>query len=136
MNPFSNKTCANCKIEITGRLDKKFCCDQCRATFNNRSRQSNEHLLMETNRQVRRNRKILRSLCPTGKATVRQEVAAEMGFEFGMFTSIFPSQGKVYYFSYEYGFMPIVDDQNVKKMVIVQQQDYMKDRFDPWKFIK
>ena len=90
--------CLQCGEALQGRVDKKFCGDQCRATYNNRMKRKHEARILDTNKALRRNRTILRSLCPLGKATVRKEALLEMGFDFSRFTSIFPTQGKNYYF--------------------------------------
>ncbi|MFY0654915.1 MAG: hypothetical protein JXQ96_22990 [Cyclobacteriaceae bacterium] len=132
MEIFQRKECLYCHEPIAGRLDKKFCGDQCRANYNNRHRKASETLILETNRQLRKNRTILKSLCPTGRATVRREVLAEMGFEFAVFTTIWTSKELVYYFCYEYGYAAIVEKSNVRKALIIQRQDYMTS-FDPWK---
>lgn len=96
---------------------------------------------METYRRLRRNRTILKSLCPTGKATVRREVLTEMEFDFGLFTAIFPSRNNVYYFSHEFGYMPLKEQslsegQPVHKVLIIQRQPFMAKPFDPWQFLK
>ncbi len=59
METFAPKTCRTCGKPLTGRLDKKYCDDQCRSSYNNRSRQSHEKQITETYRQIRRNRTIL-----------------------------------------------------------------------------
>ncbi len=74
-----------------------------------------------TNRQLRLNRRILKSLCPEGKATIRKEVLLDLGFDFSRFNSIFPSSGKVYYLTYDYGFMPIYE----REVVIIKKQQYL-----------
>lgn len=137
MENFATKKCLSCGKPLTGRIDKKYCDDQCRSSYNNRSRKSHERRIMETYRRLRRNRTILKSLCPTGKATVRKETLMEMEFDFGIFTSIFPSKGKVYYFSHEYGYMPLVENsvtegRPVQKVLIIQRQAFMEKAFDPW----
>ena len=141
METYGIRKCLNCEKSLSGRIDKKFCDDQCRASYNNRTRRSSEAQIIAANKIIRRNRTILRSLCPLGKATVRREVLKEMGFDFSLFTSIFPYRGNVYYFSYEYGFMPaqeksFSEGKIIQKVVIIQKQDYMLKPFDPWKFIK
>ena len=85
---------------------------------------------------LRRNRTILKSLCPIGKATVRKEVLDEMGFDFGYHTSFFGKPGKLYFFCYDYGYMPLVErslteQHPVKKVMIIQKQNFA-DRADPW----
>jgi hypothetical protein len=95
--------------------------------------------IQATNAAIRKNRRILKTLCPTGKATVRKEVLTRMGFSFRHFTSIYGSHPNTYFLSYDYAFMPIIEQsltekRPIEKVLIIQQQDYMKN-FDPWSYI-
>ena len=65
-------TCKQCGKNITGRLDKKFCDDYCRNTYNNQNKRDDELLIQGINRIIRKNRRILKTLCPVGKAAVRR----------------------------------------------------------------
>ena len=129
------RTCPQCGKKISGRLDKKFCDAYCRNSFNNLNKSTEELTIKACNRQLRMNRRILKSLCPEGKATVRKEVLDNLGFNFSAHTSIYPAPGKVYYLCYDYGFTPIVEKGNIKKVLIIQKQDYMRP-FDPWNYLK
>jgi len=83
---------------------------------------------------TRHNRKILRTLCPQGKATVRKELLDQMGYDYRHFSGIFKNNEKqLYYLVYDYAFLPIFE-RGIKKALIVQRQDYM-DRLslDIWK---
>lgn len=89
------------------------------------------------NRQIRKNRSILKALCPEGKATVRKERLLDMGFSFQYFSSQYVEGKLRYYFSYEYGFTPIIQHSRtegvpVRKVIIIQYQESMKGAFDPW----
>ena len=132
---FSENQCRECGKPLLGRLDKKYCDDQCRSNFNNRNKRLHEKMIVNTNSQLRKNRTILKTLCPTGKATVRRSVLRDMGFDFQLFTGIFPTKGSTYYFSYEYAFTPQIDQKGVEKVIIVQRQNYMENKFDPWKYL-
>lgn len=132
------RQCKTCGEKLTGRIDRKFCSDQCRATFNNRHKRPYEEAIKKLNAQLRKNRTILKTLCPTGKATVRREVLEEMGFSFRHFTSVYGKHPKVYWLCYDYAFMTLKEKSRSKgewtqKVLIVQHQEYMKE-FDPWKF--
>ena len=85
----TQQKCMTCGQALTERIDRKFCSDQCRSTFNNRNKRPYEEAIKQLNAQLRKNRTILKTLCPTGKATVRREVLAAMGFSFRHFTSAF-----------------------------------------------
>ena len=134
---FRGRNCLACGKPLVGRMDKKFCDTYCRSIFHNRSKRTHERLIIETNQNLRKNRTILKTLCPQGKATVRRSIARDMGFSFEIFTSIFPTKGQLYYFSYEYGYMPILDKRGVQKMVIVQMQPNKHvSIYDPWQYVK
>ena len=134
----STQRCLNCNEPLHGRLGKKFCSDQRRATYHNQHKRPYEEAIKRLNSQLRKNRTILKTLCPLGKATVRKEVLDAMGFSFRHFSSLYGKPGKTYFLCYDYGYKPIVEQssstgETVQKVLIVQQQDYMRD-FDPWKF--
>ena len=39
------RTCSECGDNIVGRIDKKFCCDACRNSFNNRVNKDSKNLI-------------------------------------------------------------------------------------------
>lgn len=132
-----NEKCLSCQKELTGRVDKKFCGTQCRANYHNQHKRKNERVIAAVNRQIRKNRTILKNLCPDGKATVRKEKLEAMGFSFQYFSSIYNEGKLLYYFSHEFGFAPIMqwsrnEGKEVPKVIIIQHQEYMKGKFDPW----
>jgi len=132
------QVCQSCLKPLNGRVDKKFCDSQCRANYHNKNQRKNERIIAAVNRQIRKNRSILQKLCPDGKATVRQERLLDLGFSFQYFSSIYMEKSLTYYFSYEYGFAPITaisrtEQLPVKKVLIIQYQEHMKGRFDPWR---
>jgi len=131
----SNK-CTQCGKPIHGRIDKRFCDAYCRNVFNNKVKRKEEQNINEVNRTLRKNRKILKTLSPIGKSTVRKEVLEAMGYNFNIFSSMYrTSNGKIYYLSYEFGFNPIIDNKGIEKVVIINQQKYMGD-WHPWKYVK
>ena len=108
------------------------------ASFNNNHQSQIDLGIKRVNSVLRSNRRILKSLCPTGKATVRKEVLENMGFSFRHFSSIYPSKTMVYYLCYDYAFAAIreksqKEGKETQKVMIVQYQGYMKT-FDPWEF--
>lgn len=134
----NSKYCIQCKSELRGRLGKKFCSDQCRATYHNQHKKIHEVAIQKVNSQIRQNRTILKTLCPIGKATIRKNVLVGMGFSFRHFTSIYATQKRVYYLCYDYAYSPITEKSTnegtpIQKISIVQYQQYMKS-FDPWSF--
>jgi len=115
-------TCKECEIPLAGRLDKKFCSDQCRYLYNNRRKRQHEVAILNVNQVLRRNRSILKSLNPVGKTTVRKALLENKGFDFKFFTHTYRTKsGALYYFVYEYGYGLEQDD----KIVLVTFQPYM-----------
>lgn len=127
--------CKQCGKPLHGRLDKRFCDAYCRNAFNNKVKRKDEQNINEVNRTLRRNRKILKTLSPVGKSTVRKEVLEAMGYNFSMFSTMYRAgTGTIYYLCYEYGFSPIIDKNGVEKAVIINRQNYMGD-WKPWKYV-
>ncbi len=103
--------CLECGTKIIGRIDKKFCSDQCRNTYNNRMNRDETTFMTKVNRILRKNRKILKELNPNGKAKVKRDKMKSAGFNFKYFTNVYKTkEGKVYYFCYEYGYLPLDND--------------------------
>ena len=94
-----------------GRVDQKFCSDQCRNNYNNSQNRDESSLMKNINRQLRKNRRILKDLNPYGKAKVKKHTLLSRGFNFKYFTNVYKNkEGKVYYFCYEQGYLPIDND--------------------------
>lgn len=115
--------CQNCGDNFVGRSDKKFCSDQCRNTFNNKVKRENEKLIVNINKALRKNRKILKQFNPEGKTTIRREYLEKLGFNFNFHTHTFTTNNNnTYKFCYEYGYLEL---DNIK-VLIINQQPYMK----------
>ncbi|MGF1638506.1 MAG: hypothetical protein ACFCUU_15625 [Cyclobacteriaceae bacterium] len=98
--------CIECGVEMSGRADKKFCSDHCRANYNNKLNGEVNNYMRRVNRILRKNRRILTDLNPKGKNTVHRERLFDKGFNFGFFTNTYVTQkGRVYYFCYEQGYV-------------------------------
>lgn len=114
--------CDSCKNKFIGRSDKKFCSDQCRNSFNNKIRRQNEKLILDMNKILRKNRKILKQFNPEGKTTIRKEYLQKLDFNFRYHTHSFVTKNNnVYKFCYEYGYLVLDND----KILIINQQPYM-----------
>jgi len=125
--------CLNCKKKLTGRRDKKFCDNQCKAEYHNRNKSYGEIYISNIQSITRHNRKILKTLCPEGKSTVRKEILDQMGFDYRHFSGIYKSKNTVYYLVYDYAFAPIFE-RGIEKALIVQRQGYMdKLTFEMWR---
>jgi len=104
------KNCIDCNEPIRGRADKKFCNDQCRNNYNNQ-RNIETPLVRSINTVLRKNRRILETLNPTGKTKILRKKLLHKGFNFDHFTSIYHTQNnKMYCFCYEYGYLALNDD--------------------------
>lgn len=124
-----------CGRPIVGRIDKKYCSDACRYFENNKEKFKIQGPILSVNKTLRRNRSILKTLCPTGKTTVRREVMEKMGYDVRFFSSLFlTSRKQVYYICYDYAFTPVLE-KGIEKALIVTRQHYM-DQWNPWKFVK
>lgn len=105
------KTCLDCGEPLKGRIDKKFCSDQCRNNYNNRLNTETTNLVRNVNAILRKNRRILTELNPSEKTTVHKDKLVNRGFNFTYFTSVYTTQkGHTYKFCYEYGYLPIEND--------------------------
>jgi hypothetical protein len=106
-----NRKCADCGEEIKGRADKKFCNDICRNNYNNRLNSDSSNLVRRINAILRKNRRILQELNPDEKTSVHRDRLTERGINFNYITSIYTTKkGSVYYFCYEYGYLPLEND--------------------------
>jgi hypothetical protein len=118
--------CLECGEKIVGRIDKKFCDAQCRNSYNNKIKRASEKNIIEINRILRMNRKILKQFNPEGKSTVRKEYLTKLGFNFNYHTHTFTTKhNNTYRFCYEYGYLEVEDG---LKVLIVNQQPYMQNQ--------
>jgi hypothetical protein len=118
------KLCQQCSSAMSGRLDKRFCSNQCRAQAHNANRRHNsgEQLMLSVNSILRRNRTILKQASPQGKTTTYRQVLQLAGFDFRYFTHLYRTkQGNTYHFCYDYGYLLLADE----KALIVNWQPYM-----------
>ena len=118
----------NCKKELFGRVDKKFCDVHCKSAYHYKLRQENMSFYSEVDQQLKLNRKILKAFNKACKATVRSEVLVEQGFNPDFFTHYWKNKkGKVYLFVYEYGFLKKIEN-GMRKFILVKWQSYMSQR--------
>ena len=81
------RLCASCKKEMTGRIDRKFCSDECRTDYNNKINRRKSSALLKINKILRRNHKILEQTCAIEMTTCSFSYLIEQGFNFDYFTS-------------------------------------------------
>lgn len=103
-----DKLCLNCKKVVYGRIDKKFCDDQCRSTYNNTSNTEANKYIKSIDRLLKRNRSILQRLNPEGKIKVKAIKLTNLGYNFNYHTHHYKTQkGDNYFFCYEYGYLKL-----------------------------
>lgn len=110
-----SKKCLACGTALKGRIDKKFCNDYCRNNYNNqqKSKGSQSSLVRNINNALLKNRKVLESLLPETEETAKasKDKLQRLGFQFRYLTHIYTTKtGKVYYYCYEYGYLPLEND--------------------------
>jgi len=120
------RKCLECGQPLTGRSDKKFCSDACRIAYNNRIYRNENIYIHRINKQLKKNRDILKTLNPTGKAKATKEELLKKGFSFEFYThTLKTSRGQTYFFIYEYGYL-ILDDGTI---FIVKNTNILKEKF-------
>jgi hypothetical protein len=105
----TKKVCLFCETPLKGRIDKKFCDDQCRTAYNNRIK-SDDNFMRNINNILRKNRLILKELVPPqeGKLKVSAQKLMDKGFNFHYHTHLYTTKtGNVYHFCYEYGYLTL-----------------------------
>ncbi|MCG8320156.1 MAG: hypothetical protein MI921_11680 [Cytophagales bacterium] len=103
----SKRKCLACGCQIQGRADKKFCAEQCRNNhYNQLNRDANLHV-RNVNNILRKNRRILATLNPTGSGKVHRDRLLIQGFDFEHFTNCHRTRLGTIYYCYEQGYMTI-----------------------------
>lgn len=116
----NKKNCLECGEEFLGRVDKKFCSDNCRSAYNNKMNSDATNFVRNINNILRKNRRILAQLNPYGKAKVHKDKLLELGFKFSYFTNQYQTKsGNVYHFCYEQGYLELSN--NYYSLVIRQE---------------
>lgn len=102
------KTCLECGTKIIGRADKKFCSDQCRVAYNNKLNRDETAYVNNVMNLLRKNRRILLELNPTGKTRVSRDMLVKKGFDFNYITSRYKTkENAVYNYCFEHGYLSI-----------------------------
>ncbi|MBO7651899.1 MAG: hypothetical protein J6S84_04195 [Bacteroidales bacterium] len=121
------RICPVCHTEFDGRADKKFCCDQCRNTYNNQLKQEDNSLTYKTNRLLKKNRQILADMYQKidkpdkERHSVLKDKLVKEGFKFDYMTNIYKTKtDKIYYYCYDYGYYADNDF-----VVIVRKKEYV-----------
>lgn len=119
------RVCPECNNEVIGRTDKIFCSVKCKSIHQYEKSQKENTFYFSVDKQLKRNRKILKRYNKSGFTTIRKGVLLEEGFNPNFFTHYWKNQkNDVYLFCYDFGFLKTTKN-GVTKYVIVQWQDYM-----------
>lgn len=106
----TQRVCTECGEEIMGRVDKRFCSDQCRNSYNNKLNSDSTNFVRNINKVLRKNRRILDALNPSGKTRIKKTQLSNLGFNFTYHTHTYTNKNKqTYYFCYEQGYLQLDD---------------------------
>jgi len=124
MKESASRTCPECGEKLIGRVDKKFCSDQCRNTYNNRLNSDASNTVRNINNILRKNRRILQDLNKqSGKTMVSKDTLLTNGFNFTYFTSSYKTQkGSEYRYCYEQGYL-FLEDKNLFLLVTSKEKE-------------
>ncbi len=117
----SEHQCLYCGQPLKGRVDKKFCNDACRNSYNNEKNSNVNNLMRNINNILRKNRRILKKCIAENAETgrIKRDQLLRKGYDFKYQTHQFKNQkGQVYFFCYEYGFLYLDEDW----MLVVKQK--------------
>lgn len=105
------RKCPVCGDAVLGRVDKKFCSDHCRNSYNNERYSTHNALVQKVNRLLKKNYSILQTLNVTGKTKVKRTKLLQEGFDFTYFTSTYQTQkGTIYKLIYDQGYLALSDE--------------------------
>lgn len=116
----AQKQCLSCGTKFKGRIDKKFCSDTCRVDYNNKLNADGTNYVRNVSNILRKNRRILIALNPTGKIKVPKSKLLEKGFDFNHFTSIYQTKDNgMYCYCFEQGYLAV--DNNYYLLVVKKE---------------
>lgn len=121
------RKCLYCHEALAGRVDKKFCSPHCKSGYHyEKNRNNKNNIYLTINRQLKKNRRLLKKYNKAGKAYIRKSTLLAEGFNPNYFTHFWKNRnGDVYLFVFEYGFLA-KSDHGKNKYILVQWQSYMK----------
>ena len=114
------KNCLECGDAIAGREDKKFCCDGCRNSYNNKINKDTNNFMRNINNKLRKNYRILSELNTENKTKTSRTKLLNKGFDFEFYTHQHQTKGgKTYYFVYNQGYLNLD-----KQLFILVKRDF------------
>lgn len=118
----NTRLCQFCGHALKGRIDKRFCDDNCRNNYNNNQNSEQNIFVRQINQILKKNRKILSELLPSNEdyIKIKQNKLSEKGFNFNYHTHLYTTQKQqTYHFCYEFGFLLLDKDW----LLIVKQKE-------------
>lgn len=104
------KTCPVCQTMVIGRSDKKFCSDDCRASYHNERNRVRNKKIRSINRILRRNRNILGTLLMENQGRITKALLQERGFNFNYYTRESSENGSGYKSCYDISYSLVEED--------------------------
>ena len=105
------KKCLECDEPLFGRIDKKFCTDYCRNSYNNKINKDSKNLIRNINNRLRKNYKLLSEINQNGKTKVTRRKLLDSNFDFNFYTSIYTTKtGNTYFYVYDQGYLPLENE--------------------------
>lgn len=106
------RLCPECGEPITGRVDKKFCSDLCRNSFNNKINSDSNNYVRNINNALRKNRRILEESLQGETTKISRQKLTDKGFNFGFYTNqITTRNNHTYFYCYEFGYLNLENEQ-------------------------
>ncbi len=106
------KSCLACNKVLKGRVDKKFCDDYCRNTYNNLLRAETSNYTRNIIHALQKNKRILEAfLGKEERVKTKKEQLIQEGFQFKYHTHCQTNKkGNIYNFCFEYGYLSLEHD--------------------------
>ncbi|WP_375583736.1 hypothetical protein [Cyclobacterium xiamenense] len=117
---------------MAGRIDKKFCDDYCRNTYNNQMKSGSNNLIRNINNALKKNRNILAAILPDSEDTAKisREKLLEQGFIFKYRTHTYTNKkGNVYGYCYDYGYLRLEQDW----ILVVRNKEEQREKLGSFK---
>lgn len=105
------RQCFYCGKAISGRIDKRFCDDNCRNNYHYRLNKDADVLVNKVNSILLHNRLVLKSLCCNVRTFVKIQTLKNMGFDFNYITALHQTKrNDGYRVVYDYAYKIIEDE--------------------------